>query len=80
MRGVLRIVALLLFVSASAVTATEGDHLCFSLVDANGDGTVNREEFDEHYDNPNLFGLLDANGDGSLSHEEYERGMKERGE
>ena len=59
-----------------ALAEEEKPHICFSVVDADADGSVTFEEFKEHFgDNPEKFASVDSNGDHQLSHDEYHKAL-----
>ena len=48
------------------------DHVCFRTLDADQDGRVTFQEFEEYYgSDPSPFKAADADQDGTLTHEEY---------
>jgi len=61
---------------ASPVMA-EGDHICFSRVDADGDGMVTAAEFKKAYPEKGdeFIAKLDKNQDGKLDHDEYHEAL-----
>ena len=72
-----RIVILLLgicivFSGSLALAGENKDHVCFRVLDANQDGQVTMQEFEQVYkDDADRFKAADADKDGKLTHDEY---------
>ena len=68
------IVAALFFLLLSSFTQADEqrDHICFRVLDANGDGVVTLNEFERHYGkSEEKFNSADTDRDGQLTHDEY---------
>ena len=52
--------------------AEDKDHVCFRVLDADGNGIVTRQEFEKVYgQDSEKFSQADADKDGKLTHDEY---------
>lgn len=75
MKFILSLAAIFLLVFGTASAAMGGkpkDHVCFSILDADGDGRVTFAEYNAYYkDDRQGFAAADTDGDGALSHDEY---------
>lgn len=47
----------------------------FKKWDADGDGTINSEEFNSSWDDNDFYGTWDEDGDGSLNENEWQQGV-----
>ena len=68
------IVAILMLLLPTAFCQAEEqrDHICFRVLDANGDGVVTLTEFERHYGkSEEKFNSADTDRDGQLTHDEY---------
>ena len=62
----------LLSVGTFAMADENKDHVCFRALDANQDGQVTLQEFEQVYkDAADRFKAADADKDGKLTHDEY---------
>lgn len=59
-------------VASAAMGDEPKDHVCFSILDADGDGRVTFAEYNAYYkDDRQGFDAADTDGNGTLSHDEY---------
>ncbi len=69
---ILTMVVMLLLGASFSLASEEKNHVCFHMVDTNGDGQITPQEFQAVYDkNPELFKVVDVDGNGRLIHDEY---------
>lgn len=69
------LIALLMVVAMSVPAFAGTDYnVCFSTLDADGDGAMSKSEFSSAFDKADeaVFTKADADKDGSVSHDEWE--------
>ena len=75
MHTLIRILLTALMITSSAALGLAGetkDHICFRVLDTNGDGVVTLSEFEAHYgQSAEKFKAADADQNGELTHDEY---------
>ncbi len=69
----LALMALLLTIPGTlSGAAEEKDHVCFRVLDSDGNGVVTMQEFETIYGKDGeTFSKADADNDGTLTHDEY---------
>ena len=70
------VIIAILFTSAFCLAGQEKKHICFKIIDADRDGKVTFQEFEQFFDDAkDKFASIDLNGDGILSHDEYHQSL-----